>query len=76
VENSPADRAEEPLAEEQRQPDREQQAGDDGGRDRNASEDRDPFDLVDDLADLGLDQGDVRLEQALGRVLRRADLVA
>jgi hypothetical protein len=74
VEQAPADRAEDPLPEKQRQPDREQQPGEDPRPDRQADEARDALDLVRDLLELRLGQLDVRLDESPAGVERRADL--
>jgi hypothetical protein len=74
VEQAPADRAEDPLPEEQRQPDRKQQPGEDPRPDGQAGEARDPLDLVGDLFELGLGQLDVSLDEAPAGVASRADL--
>jgi hypothetical protein len=76
MEDPPADRAEDPLPEEQRQADREEEGGRDPRGDGNAAEDGDLLDLVEDLADLGLRQVYMRADEPLARCLRRADLFA
>jgi hypothetical protein len=74
VEQPPADRAEDPLPKEERQPDREQERREDPGPDRQADEARDSLDLVRDLLELRLGQLDVGLDEAPAGVARRADL--
>jgi hypothetical protein len=59
MEDPPPDRAENPLAEEQRQSDREEEPRGDRRADGEPGIDRDPLDLVDDLAQLGLRQLDM-----------------
>ena len=75
-EDPPADRAEDPLAEEQRQPDPEQEDGEDRGADGDPDEDRGALRGVADLLELGPRQLDVRVDQPLRRVTGRADLLA
>ena len=75
MEDPPPDRAEDPLAEEQRQPDRKEQSGGSRRGDGDPGIDRDPLDLIDDLADLGLPQLDVGTNEALDRILRCPELL-
>jgi len=56
MEDPPPDRAEDPLAEEQRQSDREEESRGDRRADGKPGIDRDPLDFVDDLTELGLRQ--------------------
>jgi hypothetical protein len=66
MEDPPPDRAEDPLAEEQRQSDSEEESGGDRRADGEPGVDRDALDLVDDLAELGLRQLNVSADQPLG----------
>ena len=75
MEDPPPDRAEDPLAEEQRQPDRNEESGGNRRGDGDPRIDRDPLDLIDDLADLGLPQLDVGTDEALDRILRCPELL-
>jgi len=72
---SPADRPEEPVAEEEHEPDRQQQAGDEQEAEGNGRQGHHPLDLVEDLARLGLRQVDVGSEKALAGLERGADLL-
>ena len=74
VEDPPPDRAEDPLPEEQRQPDRKEESRGNRHPDGDPDVDRDPLDLVDHLAELGLRQLDVRANETLYRILRRPEL--
>jgi hypothetical protein len=75
VEDAPPDRAEDPLTEEQREPDRNQKSSGDRRADGDTGVDRDTLDLVDDLAELGLPQLDVGTDEALEGVLRGPELL-
>ena len=75
MEKPPTDRAEDPVAEEQRQPDRNEKSGGDPGADGDPGVDRDPLDLVENLAELGLPQLDVSTKEAFEGVPRRAELL-
>ena len=76
VQQPPADRPEDPLPEEQRQADREEQPGEDRRADREPAERRDTLDLVGDLLELGLRELDVGLDEAAARGDRGRDLGA
>ena len=74
MQDPPPDRAEDPLTEEQRQPDREQESGRNRYANGDPAIDGDPLDLVDYLAKLGLRQLDVRTNETLSRILRGPEL--
>jgi hypothetical protein len=59
VQNPPAHRAQQPLAQEQGPADRQQQGREQDDRDGQGAEGKDPSDLAGDLAELGLGQVDV-----------------
>ena len=67
MQQPPADRPEDPLPEEQRQADAEEQPGEDRGADREPAEGGDALDLVADLLELGLRELDVGLDEAAAR---------
>jgi len=75
-EYAPADRAEQPLGEEQQAADREQEREHDQRTERDTAEEGDLADLLADLAELGLREVDVRREQPLDRSADRAELAA
>ena len=75
MEDPPPDRAEDPLADEQRQPDGNEESGGNRRSDGDPGIDSDPLDLIDDLADLDLPQLDVRADEALDRILRCPELL-
>ncbi len=72
--HAPADGAEEPLAEEQQQPDPEEERGKDEDPDGCADERDHPLDLLDDLGQLRLREVDVGPKQALPGRKRRPEL--
>ena len=74
VEHAPAHRSEQPLPEEQGDPDDGEQAGQDDDDDGDRHERRDPSDLAGDRAHLGLRQVDMRLDERDGRVACREQL--
>ena len=66
--NPPPDRAEQPLANEERPADRHELSGEQRNRDDDCGKGRDDLDLRNDVAKLGLKQGQVRLCEADGRL--------
>jgi len=75
MEDPPADRAEDPLAQEQRQPDSKEKSGGNRRADGDPGVGRDPLDLVSNLAELGLRQLDVGTNEAPCRILRGPELL-
>jgi hypothetical protein len=76
VQQPPPDRTEDPLPEEQRQADRDEESGNDPCADGDPGEDRDLLDLVCDLGELGLRQLDMGADETLRGLSRRPDLSA
>ena len=74
MEHAPADRAEQPLPEEQRRADDGEDAREQQDRDGDPDEGRDPLDLATDGLGLGLGQVDVGDDQPHAGVAGRADL--
>ena len=75
-EHAPAHRAEQPLPEEQRRADRDEERDEDERRDRDPDRDGDGPDLAADLRGLGPGEVDVRPDEADERVPRGAELAA
>ena len=74
--DSPADRPEGELTQEEEQPDREEERQREQRAEGDADQDRDPLDLAPDLTGLGLRQVDVGGQQAPDGVTDVADLVS
>jgi hypothetical protein len=74
VQDTPADRPEQPFGEEQRTADDEEDARQQDDRDRDADIGRDPGDLAADGLDLGSGQLDVGQDEAEHRIAGRPDL--
>jgi hypothetical protein len=76
VQQSPADRSEDPLAQEEGRPDDGKERRDHDRPNRDATEGRRQLDRVADLLELGPGELDVRAEEPLCGVAGRADLLA
>jgi hypothetical protein len=74
VQHAPAERPEQPLAEEQEDADGQQEGDEDRSGDRDADARGDDLDLVADLRRLGFREVDMRTDQREQRVLGRACL--
>ena len=74
-ENPPADRAEQPLAQPQRNADADQKSREDPRAGGDAAECRSPLDGVANVRELGLREIDVRIQEPLRGILRGSDLL-
>ena len=76
VDHTPADRAEEPLPDQQRRADDEQEDGEDDEHERQGAERQDPTDLAGDRAGFGLGELDMGEDQDPCRIKRGLELFA